>query len=106
MRKPDFFVFTSPLNGEEETDPRICIIVLDRQDGIEEFVDHLDKHSVLSVQSFCKRFKFFYTYGTMYNCTLIEVQVKDDAKNMRLNCDQVAIAETYSYFATKEALTA
>ena len=95
----DFIVFSS-LNEAEDAPKNGCVIVLDTQDQVNEFADHLEKHTLLSVHSVRKMDYFYFTVGTFYGCSVLEVHLKEDVEStdFRITSEQVAIAETYSYF--------
>lgn len=92
----NFFVFTSP-HEQEEDQPKTCFIAIDTQDKMTEFADHLEKDTLLSVLSIVKHREFFYTFGSLLYCTVLEVHIKEEAAALQASCEQIAIAETYSY---------
>ena len=95
---PDFIVFTS-LNEDEDAPKQSCIIAMDTQNGLTEFADYLEKNSMLSVYSIKRLKRFFFTVGTFFDCGVLEVHLKEDIESTdyRITCEQVAIAETFSF---------
>ena len=94
---PDFIVLSS-LNEEEDAPKQSCLIVLDQSKGLTEFADYLENNSLLSVYSIRKLDRYFFTVGTFFDCGVLEVHLKEsESIGSRLACEQVAIAETYSY---------
>lgn len=93
----DFVVLTS-LNEDEEKPKDSCVIVVDTKD-VTDFVRYLDEHTMLSVYSVRKMEHFFFTIDSFYQCCVIEVSLKEDVGNAgrMTTCEQVAIAETYSF---------
>ncbi len=95
---PDFLVFTSPIIDENEEQNNSCYIAIEGEKlDVTEFADHLDANSLLKVKGFYKLHNFFWTYGNMYHCTIFDVCLKDTANALRLELEQIAIAETYTY---------
>lgn len=95
----DFIVFSS-LNEAEDAPKKGCVIVLGTQQHLNEFADHLEKNTLLSVDSVRRLESFYFTVGTFYRCGVLEVHLKEDmgSTDFLISCEQVAIAETYSYF--------
>ena len=95
---PNFIVFSS-LNEDEEAPKNSCIIALDTQKNLTEFADYLEQNSMLSVYSVRKLERFFFTVGTFFDCGVLEVHLKEDIESAdyRITCEQVAIAETFSF---------
>lgn len=91
-----FFVFSSP-DEQEEDQPKTCFIVIDTQEKMAEFADHLERDTILSVLSIVKHQEFYYTFGSFLYCTVLEVHIKEDAASLAASCEQIALAETYSY---------
>lgn len=96
---PDFFVFSS-LNEEEDAPEKACVIVLNTQKVLTEFADYLEANTMLSVYSIRKLDRFYFTFGTFFDCGVLEVHLKEDIESngYRITSEQVAIAETYSFF--------
>ena len=96
-----FFVFTSPVEPEEDEERvgSTCFIAIDLREGITKFIDYLEQNTLLAVESFVKKETFYYTYGSMYNGYLVEVRLKDDSKYQLISCEQIAVAETYAYLS-------
>ena len=101
---PKFFVFSSP-NEQEEDQPKTCFIVVDTQEKMTDFADHLEKNTMLSVLSIIKHREFFYTFGSLLYCTVLEVHIKEEAAPLHASCEQIAIAETYTYLTRLSAKT-
>ena len=59
----DFIVFSS-LNEAEDAPKNGCIIVLGTQQHLNEFADHLETHTLLSVDSVRRLDSFYFTVGT------------------------------------------
>lgn len=95
----DFIVFSS-LNEAEDAPKNGCIIVLGTQQHLNEFADHLETHTLLSVDSVRRLESFYFTVGTFYHCGVLEVHLKEEMEStdFSITCEQVAIAETFSYF--------
>lgn len=97
---PNFFVFSSPLD-REENEPKSCFIALNIHEGITDFVDHIEQDTLLSAVSYTKKEDFFFTFDHYYSCYLVEVHLKETDSMQVLSCEQVAIAETYSYLSQR-----
>lgn len=104
MTKPEFLVLSS-LHEDEEKNYKTCYIVLDYCKEPAAFADYLEKETLLSVESYRKVTEFFFTFGRYFECFAFEVRIKEDSSNYRLELEQVAIAETYSYLSKKAVLT-
>lgn len=105
---PEFIVMPLLQNDEMEQDPRKgCLIIINSQDRLAEFADYLEKNSLLSVTSLRREQRFFFTVGSFYSCGVLEVHLKEDVEraNHFVDCEQIAIAETYSYLRRETLLT-
>lgn len=98
----DFLVFSS-LNEAEDAPQGGCVIALATQEHLTEFADYLEKNTLLSVHSIRRLDHFYFTVGTFFSCGVLEVHLKDEIEStdFRVSCEQVAIAETYSFFQQK-----
>ena len=102
MTKPEFLVVSS-LHEDEEKSYKTCYIVMDYCKDPATFADYLEKNTLLSVEGYEKRFEFFFTFGRFFECVVFEVRIKEDNENSgyRIELEQIAIAETYSYLSQK-----
>ena len=102
MTKPEFLVVSS-LHEDEEKNYETCYIVLDYCKNPADFTDYLEKNTLLSVDGYEKRTEFFFTFGRFFECVAFEVRIKEENANngYRIELEQIAIAETYSYLAQK-----
>ena len=102
MRCPEkFIVFSSPLEKDDEKQYETCFILVETQDKIAEFADYLEKNTLLSVDSYVKKDRFYFTFGSFLFCTVLEVHFKEEetAKFGVNSLVHIAIAETYSYLS-------
>lgn len=102
--KTIFFVLSS-LYDEDTVPQGLCHIVLENQEQLIPLADFLEKETPLTVFALKRLDNFFYTVGTFTRCGVLEVHLKDDVRSADLDitCEQIAIAETYSFFA-KQAI--
>ena len=102
MTKPEFLVVSS-LHEDEEKNYKTCYILLDYCKNPAEFADYLEKNTLLSVDGYEKRTEFFFTFGRFFECVGFEVHVKEESENSgyRIELEQIAIAETYSFLSRK-----
>lgn len=102
MTKPEFLVVSS-LHEDEEKNYKTCYILLDYCKNPAEFADYLEKNTLLSVDGYEKRTEFFFTFGRFFECVAFEVHVKEESENSgyRIELEQIAIAETYSFLSRK-----
>ena len=102
MMDTRFIVLTS-LNEDEEAPKDACLIVIEKHQLMKEFADYLERNSMLSVYSVRKVGRFYYSFGTFFDCAVLEVSLKENVQttDLRITCEQVAIAETYSFLQSK-----
>ena len=100
---PEFIVLTS-LIDEEEEHKDACLIVLDTQKDVEKFADYLERETLLTVDELRKVPYFYFTYDRFVSCSVLKVSIKDEItfKPVITSIEQVAIAETYSFYKNLE----
>ena len=100
---PEFVVLTSLIDDEEEQKDA-CLIVLDTQKDVEKFADYLERETLLTVDELHRLSHFYFTYDRFYNCSVLKVSIKDEISFQPAitSVEQVAIAETYSFYKSQE----
>ncbi len=102
---PEFFVFSSPVENEENPNQESCFIAIDIREGINEFCDYVEKNTLLAVDGYRKMGYFFFTFDRYTNCYLVEVHLKEESDQLCvISCEQVAVAETYAFLSQRAVI--